>query len=70
MLVMILTVPPQCSQVSMSMLKTRLRRCAESHGGVTLRGCLVRLVAVAFATSGRVICARQALLGANTPWNR
>ena len=49
MLAMILNTPPQGSEVSMSMWKTRFRRCAEAHGGVTLRGCLVRLV-VALAT--------------------
>ena len=36
-----------------SMLKTRFRRCAEADGGVTLGGDLVRLLAIAFAASGR-----------------
>ena len=49
MLAMILNTPPQRSEVSMSMWKTRFRRYAEAHGGVTLRGCLARLV-VALAT--------------------
>jgi hypothetical protein len=43
-----------------------LRALAAAHGGVTLDGCFVRLLAIAFAASGRMICARQALLGANT----
>jgi len=62
---MILIAPPQCSQISMSTLKTRFRRCAEAHGGVTLRGCLVRLVAVAFPTSGRGHLCMQAAVRAN-----
>lgn len=66
MLAMILIVAPQCSQALMPMLKTRFRRCAEAHAGVTVRGCLVAPARYRICRVGHgVICARQALLGAN-----
>ena len=75
MLAMILTWPPQLLQISMSMLNTRFRRCAQvmaarrSAGVVTSGASSVRALLPLPRLAG-VTCARCALLGAKTPWKR
>ena len=69
---MILTGPPQLLQVSMSMLKTRFRRCAQvmaarrSAGVVSSGASAVRALLPLPRLAG-VTRARCALLGAKTP---
>ena len=69
---MILTWPPQSLQVSISMLKTRFRRCAQlmaarrSAGVVSSGESAVRALLPLPRLAG-VTCARWALFGANTP---
>ena len=70
-----LTVPPQCSQTSTSMLKTRFNRCAQRIDARSFSGgwSWASLLATFFLPLPRllgVICARYLLLGANTPWDR
>lgn len=72
---MIRTDPPQLGQVSISMPKTRSRRCAllvaarrspaVGSSGVSLVSCRAPLPRLAGVTR-----ARCRLLGANTPWKR
>jgi len=67
--------PPHTEQVSMSILNTRLRRCAQriaARRSAAVRSS-VSAAARALAPLPRwalVSCARCALLGANTPWKR
>ena len=72
---MILTAPPQARQVSMSMLNTRFRRCAQvidARRSLGVFSCpsahaLGLLPLPRFAGVTRARCL---LLGANTPWKR
>ena len=71
----ILTWPPQLLQISMSMLKTRFKRCAQvmaarrSAGVLALGASAVRALLPLPRLAG-VTCARCALFGANTPWKQ
>ena len=58
------SLPPHLGQVSMSMEKTRLRRCIHVMGASGLSG--------AFAVGWRLgtMCSRSLQFGANTPWKR
>ena len=74
MAAMIRTVLPQASQVSMSISKTRLRRCAQLMAarrcpGVLPSG-LARRLGLPLPRCAGVTRARHLLFGANTPWNR
>ena len=68
----ILTIPPQASQISMSMLNTRFKRCAQvmaarRSAGVVSSGTSDAPALLPLPRLAGVTCARCALLGANTP---
>ena len=75
---MILTWPPQLLQVSMSMLKTRFRRCAQVIAARRSTGVGPSVASAVLAVPALlplprlegVTRARCALLGAKTPWKR
>ena len=58
---MTLSLPPHLGQVSMSMAKTRLRRCIHVMGAIGLSG------ACALGSRLGTMCSRCLLFGANTP---
>ena len=58
------SVPPHLGQVSMSMAKTRFRRCIQVRGARGLSGC--SWPGLRFGTTD----SRCLQFGANTPWNR
>jgi len=72
---MIRIAPPQAGQVSMSIPKTRLRRCAQviaarRSAGVRSSGSAVVACRPPLPRLAGVTRARCLLLGANTPWKR
>ena len=65
--------PPQAWQVSISMLNTRLSRCAQvmaAWRSAGVRSCASSEVLQPLPRRAGVISARCLLLGANTPWKR
>ena len=69
-----LTAPPRSRQVSMSILKTRFRRCAQliearRSAGVRSCGSSTALGLLPLPRFAGVTDARCLLFGANTPWN-
>lgn len=58
------SLPRHLGQVSMSMAKTRLRRCIHVMGASGLSG------ASALGWRLGTMCSRSLQFGANTPWNR
>ncbi len=68
---MTLTAPPQCPQVSMSILKTRFSRCAQVIAAWRSAGVLISAFVPVFSSLPRlagVIHPRQLWFGARTPW--
>jgi len=61
------TLPPHCSQVSISIPKTRLRRCAQVIARCRSAGVRGSDV-VGVPRPAGVTTVRQRLCGANTPW--
>jgi len=51
---MIFTVPPQCPQISMSMLKTRFNRCAQVIAAWRAAGVLDSVLAAFFSSLPRL----------------
>src|SRR5690606_36605002 len=70
---MTLMAPPQPLQVSMSILKTRLSRCAhviDARRCAGVAGSSATLTLLPLPRFDGVTNARCRLLGANTPWKR
>jgi len=62
--------PPHCRQISMSMVKTRLKRCVQLIARCRSVAAAAPRSAAAAARVPGTICARSGLAGANAPWYR
>jgi hypothetical protein len=68
MLAITRTWPPQPSQLPRSSLKNRISHCAQLIARWRSAGVRVAVGWLPLARPAGVVCAHQALWGANTPW--